>query len=186
FGDLLRQRLRQSLASPARNGHPPSGVNELHIRASQWFEDNDLDVEAFQHAAAANDIERAERLIEGKGIPLHFRGAVSAILDWLASLPTTVLNAKPSLWWRYGSLMLVNGQTTGVKEKLDAAEVALQHIEPNDSTRDLVGRIATARSVLALTRYELENVIIQSRRALEHLAPNNMLPRSNANWTLGI
>ena len=34
--------------------------------------------------------QRAERLIEGKGIPLHFRGAVTAILDWLGSLPATV------------------------------------------------------------------------------------------------
>ena len=48
---------------------------ELHSRASQWYEDNGLELEAFQHAAAANDVERAERLIEGKGMPLHFRGA---------------------------------------------------------------------------------------------------------------
>ena len=95
---------------------------EYHIRASQWYEDNGLEIEAFQHAAAANDIERAERLIEGKGIPLHFRGAVAAILDWLASLPKTVLDARPSLWVRYATLSLVTGQTTGVEEKLQAAE----------------------------------------------------------------
>ena len=91
-----------------------------------------------------NDIERAERLIEGDGIPLHFRGAVTAILDWLASLPKTVLDARPSLWWRYASLLLVNGQTTGVEEKLQAAEVALQGAEPDDKTRNLVGQIAAA------------------------------------------
>ena len=44
---------------------------EFHIRASQWYEDNGLEIEAFHHAAAANDIERAERLITGGGIPLH-------------------------------------------------------------------------------------------------------------------
>ena len=53
---------------------------ELHIRASQWYEDNALEIEAFNHAAAANDIERAERLIEGKGVPLHFRGAGAYVL----------------------------------------------------------------------------------------------------------
>jgi LuxR family transcriptional regulator, maltose regulon positive regulatory protein len=46
---------------------------EYHIRASQWYEDNGLAMEAFQHAAAANDVERAERLMEGKGMPLHSR-----------------------------------------------------------------------------------------------------------------
>ena len=51
------------------------GVAELHRRASQWYEDMSLVIEAFHHAVAANDVERAERLIEGKGMPLQFRGA---------------------------------------------------------------------------------------------------------------
>ena len=60
FADLLRQRLGQSTRTRAE-------LAEYHIRASQWYEDNGLEIEAFQHAAAANDIERAERMIEGKG-----------------------------------------------------------------------------------------------------------------------
>src|SRR5216683_4975345 len=75
FAELLRQRLHQSASS----GNEAGGVPEYHIRASRWYEDHGLEIEAFQHAAAANDIERAERLIQGKGIPLHFRGAVAAI-----------------------------------------------------------------------------------------------------------
>ena len=112
---------------------------ELHSRASQWYEDHGLELEAFQHAAAANDVGRAEHLIDEKGLHLHLRG-VAAILDWLASLPTTVLDARPSLWVRYASALLVGGQTTGVEEKLKAAEaalaVALQGAEPDDKTRD--------------------------------------------------
>ncbi len=70
FADLLRQRLHQSAASSA--GDEGRGVAELHIRASVWYEDNGLEIEAFHHAAAANDIERAERLIEGEGMPCTF------------------------------------------------------------------------------------------------------------------
>ena len=158
---------------------------ELHSRASQWYEDNGLEIEAFQHAVAANDVERAERLIEGRGIPLHFRGAVTPILDWLASLPTTVLNARPALWWRYASLLLVTGQTTGVEEKLHAAEAALHGPAADDQTRNLIGQIATARATLALTRYQAETMLAQSRRALEYLHPDNLSSRANANWTLG-
>ena len=121
---------------------------ELHIRASQWYEDNGLEIEAFHHAAAANDVERAERLIEGKGMPLHFRGAVTPVLNWLESLPTTVLDARPSLWVTYASVLLVTGQTTGVEEKLQAAEAALQGTEPDDKTRDLVGQIAAMRATV--------------------------------------
>jgi LuxR family maltose regulon positive regulatory protein len=181
FADLLRQRLPQSIPGDAENL-----VNALHIRASQWFEDNGLYIEAFRHGAAANDIDRAERLMGGQGIPRHFRGAATMLLDWLESLPKAVLDARPWLWWRYGSLLLVIGQTTGVEEKLQAAEAALQGAEENGETRNLVGEIAEARATLALTRYQIEPMLVQSRRALEYLHPDNQSMRATAHWTLGV
>ena len=45
FADLLRQRLHQSAASSMRD--EKGGVAELHIRASQWYEDHGLEIEAF-------------------------------------------------------------------------------------------------------------------------------------------
>jgi LuxR family transcriptional regulator, maltose regulon positive regulatory protein len=184
FADLLRQRLPQSITSSTEEAG--SYVNELHIRASQWYEDNGLELEAFHHAAAANDIERAERLIEGKGIPLHLRGAVTLILGWLDSLPRNVLDARPSLWWRYASLLLISGQTTGVEERLQAAEAALHGTEVDAKISNLIGQIAAARATLALTRYDVETMLTQSRRALKFLHPNNLTTRANANWTLGV
>jgi LuxR family maltose regulon positive regulatory protein len=164
-------------------------VAEYHIRASQWYEDNGLELEAFQHAAAANDVERAERIIEGKGIPLHVRGALVPVLNWLASLPKTVLDARPSLGVMYATLALMAGQTTGVEEKLRAAEAALaaalQGAEPVDKTRDLIGQIAAARVTLSLTRYQPEALITQAHRALEYLHPDNLPSRVRAIWTLG-
>ena len=177
FAELLRQRLGQS-----------DNVAELHIRASQWYEDHGLEIEAFQHAAAAGDVERAERLMEGKGIPLHFRGAVNAILAWLASLPKSVLDARPLLWVRSATMALTVGQTTGVEEKLQAAEaalaVALENAAPDVQTRDLIGQIACARATLAVTRYQPEAVIMQAHRALEHLLPSNLRFQFTAKWAL--
>jgi LuxR family maltose regulon positive regulatory protein len=160
-------------------------VAELHIRASQWYEDNGLEIEAFSHAATANDVERAERLIEGKGIPLHFRGAVAPVLSWVESLPTTVLDAWPSLWTTYASTLLAAGQVTGVEQKLQAAEAALQVLESDDKTRDLVGRIAAIRATLAASRNQVETIIAQSRRALEYLHPDNLSFRTSTTWKLG-
>ena len=188
FADLLQQRLPQSLASSSGGAETRTLVRELHIRASQWYEANGFDLEAFQHAAAADDIERAERLIEGDGIPRHLRGAVTTILDWLASLPKTVMDSRPSLWWRYASLLLVSGHMTGVEEKLEAAEAgvrAQRSTEANDKARNLIGRIAAARATLALPRYDPETMMIQSRRALEYLDADNLSTRANAYWTLG-
>ena len=86
-------------------------------------------------------------------MPLHLRSTVNAILEWLASLPKPVLDARPLLWVRSATMALTAGQTTGVEEKLQAAEAALQGVELDDKTRDLIGQIACARATLALTRY---------------------------------
>jgi LuxR family transcriptional regulator, maltose regulon positive regulatory protein len=180
FAELLQQRLHQSASS----GNEAGGITEYHIHASVWYEDNDLEIEAFQHAVAANDIERAERLIDGKGLYLPFRG-VADMLDWLESLPTTVLDAKPSLWVRSALSSLFAGQTTGVEEKLQAAEDSLRSVEAGDETRNLIGQIASARAILALTQYQIETILAQSRRALEYLHPRNLSSRATANWTLG-
>jgi LuxR family transcriptional regulator, maltose regulon positive regulatory protein len=126
FADLLRQRLYQGAGSST--GDESDIVAALHGRAGQWYEDNGLEIEAFHHAVAANDVERAERIIEGEGVPLHFRGAGAPILNWLESLSTTVLNARPSLWMTYASALMMTGQHTAVEQKLQAAEVALQGI----------------------------------------------------------
>jgi len=183
FAELLRQRLRQSLASST--GDEGKGVAELHRRASVWYEDNGLEIEAFHHAAAANDVERAERLIEGKGMPLHFRGAVTPVLNWLKSLPTTVLDDNPSLWTTYASVLLVTGQVTSVEQTLHSAETALQDAEPDEKTRDLIGRIAAIRATLAVALNQVETIIEQSRRALEYLRPNNLAFRTSTIWKLG-
>ncbi|HYF63613.1 MAG TPA: AAA family ATPase, partial [Herpetosiphonaceae bacterium] len=177
FGDLLRQRLRQRDAPD---------IPELHRRASAWFEANGLEIEAFQHAAAANDIARAERLIEGQGMPLHFRGAVAAILGWLAGLPAATLDARPSLWVKHAEILLVSGQPTGVEAKLAAAEDALARRggEPDAATRHLLGHIAGVRATLALTRYDVAAMLTQSRRALEYLSADDLTFRATANWTL--
>jgi LuxR family maltose regulon positive regulatory protein len=95
------------------------------------------------------------------------------------------MNAKPSLWWRYAALLLVNGQTTGVEEKLDAAEQALRGARHDDQTRNLIGRIAAARATLALTRYQVDAMLEQSRRALDFLSTTSLATRANAMWTMG-
>src|SRR5579859_5077196 len=184
FADLLRLRLQQSISSSPADAQ--SQVNELHLRASQWLEDQGLTMEAFHHAAAAHDVERAERLIEGKSIPRHFPGAVTTVLSWLGSLPKTVLDARPSLWVRYATLLLVRAEMTGVEEKLQAAESALQGANLDERTRDLIGQIAAVRATLALTPYQPETVLAQSRCALEYLDTENLFSLATAHWTLGV
>ncbi|MEO8315809.1 MAG: LuxR C-terminal-related transcriptional regulator [Pseudomonadota bacterium] len=184
FADLLRQRLYQRTATSTRD--TVGDVTELHRRASQWYEDNGLEVDAFRHAAAANDIERAERLIEGAGMPLYFRGAGAPVLHWLESLPATVLDARPALWVAYVTLLTFAGkQTDLVEQKLQEAEAALDGAGPGATTQNLFGHIAALRAMLAIPQQQVDTIISQSRRALSYLHPNNLPVRTAAAWTLG-
>jgi LuxR family maltose regulon positive regulatory protein len=187
FAELLRQRLHQQMAATA--GAAGDGVATLHIHASTWYEANGLELEAFHHAIAAQDIGRADRLIEGKGMPLHFRGAAVPILNWLKSLPTTVLDAWPRLWTVYASVALVTGHITGAEEKLQAAELARQAAtaapQPDEMRQDLVGRIAAIRATAAASQNQVEAIITHSQRALAHLHPNNLAFRTSTIWKLG-
>ncbi|MEX1019845.1 MAG: LuxR C-terminal-related transcriptional regulator [Litorilinea sp.] len=203
FADLLRQRLHQQvLASPVnegsgdgragdgragdgRAGDGGTAVDELHRRASAWYAENDLELEAFHHAAAGGDIAHAADLIEGKALPLQFRGGAVPILNWLAKLPTEALDARPLLWVTYASALLMMGQVSGVEEKAQAAETALQTAKLDDKTRDLIGRIASIRATLAATQHQTEAIIRQARRALEYLHPDNLSVRTSVTWTLG-
>ncbi len=179
FADLLRQRLHQSTTSSTGD------VDELHRRASVWYEDNGWEIESFHHAAAANDVERAARLVEGKGVPLQYRGAAATVLKWLESLPTPVLDSRPSLWVTYASALNLTGSPTDAEQKLQAAEAALQGVEPDDRTDDTVGHIAAIRAMMAVGQHQLETIIAQSLRALEYLYPENLPVRTITNWTLG-
>lgn len=177
FADLLRKRLGQRLT--------PEEIAELHIRASEWYENNGLILDAFRHAATGNDVERTMRLMESRKMPLHVRGTATTILDWLESLPDSVRNARPVLWWKQAFLMLSIGQTTDVEKALQAAEAALPSTALDETTRDLIGKIAVTRASLAQVQIHVETIFIQARRALEYLSSNNLSLRSSATCALG-
>jgi LuxR family transcriptional regulator, maltose regulon positive regulatory protein len=65
FREVLQHHLQQRQAAC---------VPELHRRASLWYEEQGLPVEAVQHALAANEVERAANLIEREARPLPLQG----------------------------------------------------------------------------------------------------------------
>jgi LuxR family maltose regulon positive regulatory protein len=175
FGDLLRQRLLQT-----RN------AADLHLRASQWYEDNGLDLDAFQHAAAANDTDRAARLVLGDEMPLFFRGGVVPVLHWLESLPASELDVRPALRVMHASARLFMSSVAGVEENLQAAEKALQHAADDAYSRNLIGHIALIRATVGVSQRDAETIYTQSQRALEYLHPDNLPMRTATIWTLGV
>ncbi|MCB0047385.1 MAG: hypothetical protein KDD92_18310 [Caldilineaceae bacterium] len=178
FAELLRRRLQ------LRAGEDE--IRDLHMRACAWYEANGLELEAFYHATAANDVDRALGLIEGDGLPLYFRGEALPVRQWLETLSEAEMRARPALQVTYASVLTVTGRLhENIEPILSAAEAALKDATPDDKRDDLLGRIAANRAMLAVPKNQPETIIAQSRRALDLLHPDNAPMRTITAWTLG-
>ncbi|MBI1280092.1 MAG: AAA family ATPase [Anaerolineaceae bacterium] len=178
FGDLIRKRLHES---------PHIDVKMLHSRASAWYEANRLEMEAFHHAVAADDIVRSERLIEGHGTALYLRGGFAPILRWFDSLPQSAFDERPSLWVTYAAASTVAGQQIDrIEDRLLAAEIALQNDSHTARNRVLLGQIAAVRSMLAVPHGDIESMLSKSKLALEMLPTDSLSMRLFALWTNGM
>jgi LuxR family maltose regulon positive regulatory protein len=118
-------------------------------------------------------------------MPLHYRGAIVPVIHWLESLPKEVLDARPSLWVTYASATMLSGDPLAVEQRLLAAEAGMQSVKPDDKSRDLEGQIAGLRALVASSQHDLETIMIQSKRALEMLNPDNLPVRTGINFALG-
>jgi LuxR family maltose regulon positive regulatory protein len=168
FADLLRQRLAQR--EPAA---------PLLIRASEWFEAQGQPVEAFQHALAAGDIDRAIRLIDGDGMPLYFRGAMAPVVQSLQGLPHSVLDSHPCLWVMLAWALMISGYPTQMAVKLEGAVQALQRGADDEGTRDLWGQVAALKAWVAVAKHDVPSIHAEVQRAFEKLRPHNVWPISS-------
>lgn len=85
--DYLRDRLRQ---------RDPTLETQCHARASAWFENNNMSLEAVRHAAAAGDMARAAALVEkAGGWRLVILGGASLMRALLGEIPAGRLAEFP-------------------------------------------------------------------------------------------
>lgn len=182
FAEILKIRLEKNRAQMSRDHDI---FSELHKRASLWYENNHFALEAFYHAVEAKDTENASRLVQGGGVPLLYRGAATPVLHWLESLPSSVLDANPSLNVLFASSLLFVGRVGEVENKLAAAEYALSTFPQNEKNKNLKGQISATRATLAVSQNDLSRIIEFSHHAIENLSPLNLPSLATTKWTLG-
>jgi LuxR family maltose regulon positive regulatory protein len=138
--------------------------------------------EAFKHAVAAQDFERAARLIEENWLRMGHAGQMNTVLRWLQSMPDEVIRARPMLSGAYAWVLWLTGRMDAVESYLDAAgdawarQAAEGTMDPAHARWQAGG--PALRIQLARHRGELEESIQFARETLALAAEDDALLRS--------
>ncbi len=200
FADFLRQRLQQRRVPATDNDQ--ADVAELHRRASIWYEEEGLLVEALRHALAAEDFERAAQLVELTWSVMDRSRRSAPWLGWVKALPDELVQVRPVLSLGYAWALLDRGELEAGAARLRDAEqwlntTADNHESPTVSTdapivaddaefRLLPASIAAARAYHALALGDLPGTMRFARRALALFPVDEHLRRGTPAALLGL
>ncbi|HEX6551485.1 MAG TPA: LuxR C-terminal-related transcriptional regulator, partial [Ktedonobacteraceae bacterium] len=170
FADVLRSQLQHI---------EPTLPPQLHQRASAWYEQHDLPVEAVQHALAVPDAELAARLIEAGSAAAFSQGQTFTLLGWINALPEELVQTRPFLCvWHAVSLAQIN--------RLEEAEARLQQAErglpglPDEQAQIIKSYLVTNRVGIASLSGNIVGAVTLARQALQFLPEAQVLLRANA------
>ena len=172
FTDLLRHHLQQK---------QPTIVPLLHLRASTWYEQHDMLVDAVTHAFAAGDLERAANLIERCALSLIERGDDALMSSWLAKLPETIISARPLLCFLSACTFL----STARFEEYERALLLAENAWRAEQNTEMLSRVFDLRAYAALLRRDGSQALAYAQRAITFAPEEEQLIRGNASVTLG-
>ena len=192
FADLLRQRLQRS--STLSTGKEKRGVDELHRRASEWYEHNGSAADAIRHALAAEDFARAADLVELVMPGTDRSRQYATLLGWLKAIPDELVRLRPVLSYWYASISMSCGELGGVEPRLRDAErwldttadTAAMVVVDKEEFRRLPGMIAIIRAGLALARGDIPETVKYARRVLDLAPEDDLLMLGGAASQLGL
>jgi LuxR family maltose regulon positive regulatory protein len=158
-----------------------SEQNQLHARASRWYEDHGFTSEAIRHALAARDYSTAVRLIR-RGVEEWCRnGGFNTLLGWINALPEGVVRAHSDLLVHKGWILYVRGELlTG-----EAYAALAMETERPDAPPLQRAMLLTFRAYLAITRGRPAQAVEFAQEALSLLGETESFYHASALTYLG-
>jgi len=159
FADLLKQRfIVQS----------KSKITEIHNKASEWFENNQMQINAIEHAIKAGDRIRA--LVITNKIANHlWENSQYGIIYKLGSLFTKEeILSNLSFCIVYSWILTVTG-------KVEVAEDYLKLLLENPVEKKLLGRIYGTLNFIAVFKGDSEAAFRYSELATQNIADDDIL-----------
>ena len=171
FADLLRNRLQQSQSNR---------MDELHLRASRWYQEKGLFIPAIEYAFAGHDFDQAAALIEQTVEAIFISGQVNTLLRWFEALPVEVKN-RHSILWIFDSLACIWGGKSSAPVK-----PFLPDLISIFNANGLMEEVHTLQAMVAMTEGKLSEAAQLAQIALQALSPERTLFRCLAADTLGM
>lgn len=154
-------------------------VDSLYQRASNWYQEQRMFVEAVEASLSANDVDRAAFLVEcltEKGDVLE-ANELHNLRRWLQRLPEELIYARPTLCFLYARVLLFTRDPHALQmppQIEPLLQVAEQTWKSQDDTTKL-GEILAFRAVKAVFSGDYAQAAVSAREALSIL-PDNPSP----------
>ena len=186
FGDVLRAHLISE---------QPNQIPDLHNRASQWYEENNLTSDAVRHALAAQNLKRAADLIE-RAVPEMRRTRQEALLlGWLHALPGDLFQNRPVLNIHRVWTLLATGKLEGIEKQLKDIEHWLEKPLSRQKEMIIVDQaefhrlpelIAMYRAAYSMGLGKINDTLKYAQQALDLIDPDDPLGQGAALSLLGL
>jgi LuxR family maltose regulon positive regulatory protein len=168
FADVLNRRLEHLY---------PRQLPGLHLRASEWHEQNGFILDAIRHALLAGDRDRAAQLLVQNGCVLLMAGEVVTLQQWIEAVES-YSRTHPWLGILKAWALALAGHPDQVEPAVQAAERLIAPLEPTPEVRIMLGAAAAVRAYEANWRGDTCLAASLAQQALEHLPDSDPLSRS--------
>ncbi len=102
FAELLQSQIQKT---------DNKKIIEMHMRASEWFEENGNLSDAIEHSFRAEDFQRAADLVNKQGEYALSHGQFLTFMNWVRKIPTEFLYQNPSLCSYYVVCLILEGSS---------------------------------------------------------------------------
>jgi len=170
LADLLQNLLRKERS--------PEQIRALHRRASDWYAQNGMAVEAVNHALTTRDFDRVAELVERNSLAMVTRGELSTLLCWIDALPQDLALSRPWLCIHQAWPLTFAGERGTVEPLLEQIE---RHVSTDDTApeeKEILGHVAAMRAMLSTMHGDMRQAVEMAHQADELLPTGSLGPRS--------
>jgi len=175
FADLLEDKLSKVYSDK---------IQELHRRAGEWYEQNELIGEAINHLLEAGEFTRAADFISKNALAFVYHGNLGTLARWLEILPKDVKDSQPWLSITHAWALSFAGKLEPVASLLQDAEGTLTSISDEIEVQRLSGIIDALRAYLIAIRGSMPLAEEFAREALKVLPDEDLVLRGFATTLL--